>query len=119
MGTEPVSTQELEASQHFLVDSMPIRWESVESLALQLSQLHVLQLPDNHYDVVREKMRWLTINEVSSVAHGIYRRDRAVVVVAGDPKVIARDLTQFGPVTVVDPSNGFRLRDQFPSRSTQ
>ena len=112
LGTGPISNNELEAAEHFLVDGMPTRWEQVQSLAAQLAQLRVLGLPLDHYDVIREKIHLATAEDVSSVAQRLYSRDRAVLVIAGDGNAIAAGLTRFGPVSRVDPSQNFRLRDQ-------
>ena len=107
-----VSPDELDAAQHFLVDSMPIRWEQVQSLASQLTQLRTLGLPLDHYDFIRDKIANTTVDEVNRVARKLYRRDSAVIVVAGDANVVATGLTKYGPVTRVDPSQNFRLREQ-------
>jgi zinc protease len=108
----PFLPEELETAEHFLVDGMPIRWEQVQSLASQLTQIRVLGLSIDHYDIFREKIRLATADDVSRVAKGLYRRDRAVVVVAGDGNAIASALTKFGPVSRVDPSQNFRIREQ-------
>lgn len=113
------SPEELTTAEHFLVDGMPIRWEQVQSLASQLTQIRVLGLTIDHYDVIREKIRLATVDDLSRVAKGLYRRDRAVVVVAGDGNAIASALTKFGPVSRVDPSQNFRIRDQLAPSVTQ
>jgi zinc protease len=112
MGEGQISPEELAAAENFLVDSMPIRWEQVQSLSAQFTQLRIQGLPLDHYDVFREKVHQATAADVSRVAKNLYRRQRSVLVIAGDGNQIAKELTQYGPVTRVDPSQNFRLRDQ-------
>ena len=112
MGAGQISPSELETAENFLVDSMPIRWEQVQSLSAQFTQLRILGLPLDHYDVFRDKVHQATADDVSRVAKRLYRRQRSVIVVAGDGNLIANELTQYGAVTRVDPSQNFRLRDQ-------
>lgn len=107
-----IAPEELDTAQHFLVDSMPIRWEQVQSLAAQLTQLRVLGLSSDHYDIFRQRIRSSTADDVSRVAKQLYRRDRSIVVIAGDWKNIAAGLIKYGRVTRVDPEQDFRLRDQ-------
>ena len=107
-----ISQAELEDAQHFLVDSMPIRWEQVQSLAMQLTQLRILGLPLDYYDIVRSRIARATLEGVSQAAMKLYRRERSIVVIAGDANAIAASLTKYGPVTRVDPSENFRLREQ-------
>ncbi len=112
LGKGIVTPNELEDAQHFLIDSMPIRWEQVQSLAWQLSQLRTLQLPLDYYDSVRDRIGKASLESVARVAAKFYHRGRAIIVIAGDGNAIAKSLTQFGPVTRVDPSQNFRLREQ-------
>jgi len=112
LGRGTITANELEDAQHFLIDSMPIRWEQVQSLAWQLTQLRTLQLPLDYYNVVRHRIGLATLDSVTRVAAKLYHRERAVIVIAGDGNSIASSLTKYGPVTRVDPSQNFRLRDQ-------
>ncbi len=114
MGKGSVTSDELETAQHFLIDSMPIRWEQVQSLASQLTQLRSLGLPLDHYDYIRDRIASTTLDDINGVARNLYYREHSVLVVAGDASVIASGLTKYGPVTRVDPSRSFRLLDQWP-----
>lgn len=116
MGKGTVLPEELEDAQHYLVDSMPIRWEQVQSLASQLTQLRTSSLPLDHYDVLRDVIAKALVGDVNHLATTLYRREKAVVVIAGDADAITASLTKFGPVTRVDPSDNFRLRDQLAAR---
>ena len=114
MAQGSVTSDELETAQHFLIDSMPIRWEQVQSLASQLTQLRTLGLPLDHYDSLRDKIAKTTLDDINGAARKLYHRENTIIVVAGDASSIARGLTKYGPVTRVDPSRSFRLLDQWP-----
>jgi zinc protease len=115
MGSGSILPDELDAARHYLVDSMPTRWEQVQSLAAQLTQLRVLGLPSDHYDAIRRRIGLSSIEWVSRAAREFYRRERSIVVIAGDGDAIASSLTKYGPVTRVDPAQEFRFKDQFAS----
>jgi zinc protease len=114
MGQGSVSPEELATAQHYLIDSMPIRWEQVQSLASQLVQLRTLELPLDHFDTFRNEIAAENLDDLARTASKLYRREQSVVVIAGDAKSILPTLTKFGPVTRVDPSQNFRLREQLP-----
>jgi len=117
LGKGTIAQNELEDAQHFLIDSMPIRWENVQSLAWQLTQLRTLQLPLDYYDVVRKEISNVSLDDVMRVARRLYQRERAVLVVAGDGQAIAPSLSEYGRVTRVDPSRNFRPHVQIaPTR---
>ena len=112
LGKSTISASELVDAQHFLIGSMPIRWEQVQSLAMQLAQLRVMDLPLDYYDVLRKRIANATLNDVSRVAAKFFRRERSIVVVAGDANAIGASLLKYGHVTRVEPTQNFRLRDQ-------
>jgi len=59
-------------------------------------------------------VRELSPEAVRRVASRYYRRDAAVVVVAGDAAEVAKPLTRFAAVQVLDPQRGFVVRQTFP-----
>ena len=119
MAEGQIAPDELEAAENFLVDSMPIRWEQVQSLSAQFTQLRILGLPSDYYDVFRERVHQATADDVARVAKKLYRRESSVIVIAGDGNKIANELTQYGAVTRVNPSQNFRLRDQLAPKTSR
>jgi zinc protease len=119
MGSGQIDQGELELAQRFLVDSMPIRWEQVQTLAAQLAQLRILALPNDYYDAFRDQLMHASVANIAEFTASLYRRDRAVMVLAGDSKVVAPELTKYATVSIVEPSQGFRLRGQLPRTAGQ
>jgi zinc protease len=119
MGSGQIEQEELDLAQHFLVDSMPIRWEQVQTLAAQLAQLRILALPNDYYDVFRDLVTRASAANVADFTASHYRRDRAVMVLAGDSKVVAPELTKYATVSIVEPSRNFRLSGQLPRTAGQ
>jgi zinc protease len=114
LGNGQVSTEEIQIAEHFLVDSMPARWEQVQSLASQLAQLRIQSLPNDYYDALRESIARASTDEAARFTSKVFRREQSVLVVAGDSRVIAPTLTKYAAVSVVSPSQGFRLTSQLP-----
>ncbi len=113
---EPVTELELQAAQRAIVDGMPAQWETVEGLSGQWLALRNLGLSDAHYDEFRDAVGRATPESVQHVGALHYRRDRAAVVVAGDAELIAKDLTRFGAVQILDPEKDFAIRKRLPAR---
>jgi zinc protease len=118
LGTGEFSSNELETAEHFLVDSMPARWEQVQSLAAQLAQLRIHSLPNDYYDNFRNSIGQTSSSDLVNWAHKVFQRHRAVLVLAGDSKVVAPTLTKFAPVSIVNPAQGFRITSQFQRTPT-
>jgi predicted Zn-dependent peptidase len=93
---------------------MPTRWEQVQSLASQLAQLRIHSLANDYYNTFREGIARTSSENVANWAHRLLRRDRAVLVLAGDSKVVAPTLTKYAQVNVVSPTQGFRITNQLP-----
>jgi predicted Zn-dependent peptidase len=114
LSTGQFTSDEIETAEHFLVDSMPTRWEQVQSLASQLAQLRIHSLANDYYNTFREGIARTSSENVANWAHRLLRRDRAVLVLAGDSKVVAPTLTKYAQVNVVSPTQGFRITNQLP-----
>jgi predicted Zn-dependent peptidase len=106
---------ELTSAIRFLKDGFVFRLETVGSVADLTSQLYVLGLPDDYYDVFRKSLGELNLPTVSAVATRVYQKT-PVVVVAGDGATLGPTLAKFGPVTVLDPEHGFSLKKSYPAK---
>ena len=113
------SPNEIERAQHFLVDSMPIRWEQVQTLGSQLTQLRVLALPNDYYDTYRDQVMRSSADDIARFTAGHYAREHSVMVIAGDSNKVAPELTKYATVSIVDPSQGFRVRSQLKRTAGQ
>jgi len=115
-GSGPVGAEELETARRYLIDGMPARWETVEGLADQWLTVFELGLGDDYYDTLRADIARSTPASVEAAASKYYRLDRSVVVVAGDARSVAQDLATHGPVDVLSPEQGFRIRQHLDAR---
>jgi zinc protease len=107
--TGQLSPGELETAQNYLVHGMPMRWETVGSLAQQLALLRTLGLSERHFDELRDEIAE-TSPQSLALAREFYARSRAVVVVAGDAALVQDDLRALGPVEILDPNTEFTIQ---------
>jgi predicted Zn-dependent peptidase len=115
MSTSAPSNEELERAAHFLSDSFAFKMETAGAIADLTSRLLVLGLPDESYDEYRHAVRNLDAETVARTASHGYRQGSLVVVVAGDAQVVAKSLTRFGAVEVLDPEHDFAIEKSLPS----
>lgn len=104
---------ELGSAVRFMTDSFLFRLETVGSVADLTTQLYVLGLPDDYFDGYRKALGELALPHVSNVASRVYQKT-PVIVVAGDASTLGAPLAKFGPVTVLDPEQGFSLKKSYP-----
>lgn len=107
MGQTPPTAAEMQTSSQYLSDSFLIQLETLGTVAELTSHLAVLGLSDDYFDRYREQVRSLDAATVQQVAARYFVSGRAIVVVAGDAERIAKPLSRFGQVNVVDPEKGF------------
>jgi predicted Zn-dependent peptidase len=110
MNQSPGSNDELDCAKNYVIRGMPARWETVESLAQQLIILRTFELSDRYFDDLRESVERLSLESLRETAAMYYRKNRAVVVVAGDANNVAESLRQFGPIQVLDPEREFSIK---------
>lgn len=116
MRTAPGDEAELDMAKNYLVFGMPAAWETVDSLAKQLILLRTLRQSDRHFDELRDAVARLTPGALRAPAARFYRKDHAVIVVAGDANAIAESLRQFGPVQVLDPEREFSIKRKLDAK---
>jgi predicted Zn-dependent peptidase len=114
MSTTAPANEELDRAARFLSDSFAFKMETAGAIADLTSRLLVLGLPDETYDDYRRAVRDLGVEAVARSASHAYRQGSLVVVVAGDAQVVAKSLTRFGPVEVLDPEHGFTVQKTLP-----
>jgi predicted Zn-dependent peptidase len=113
IGASAPSAEEVERATRFLSDSFLFKMETAAALSELTARLVVLGLPDDTYDEYRRAVRELTPEKIAAVAAGYYKKNGAVVVVAGDAATIAKPLTRVAAVKVVDPET-FTIRQTLP-----
>ena len=98
-----VTGEELEQARSYRAGVFPINFASPMAVAAGLGDLVVHDLPDDHFDRLRQRVLDVTRDEVNSAAAARVRPDALVAVVVGDAQRIVSDLeaVDVGPVHVV------------------
>ena len=119
IGSQPITTPEVESARRLLSDIFAIRMETVGSVADMLVTQRELGLPDGYWDAYRAEVRGTDAARASAEAAKIFGASggaprSSLVIVSGDADVIAAPLSHFGDVSVVDPEQGFRETRSLP-----
>ena len=114
LGKAAATPEEMEIATKYLSDVFLVGVDTVAAIAGMTSDLAVLGLPNDYYDAYRSEVRAVTPERAFEVARPLFVRDRAVVVVAGDAERLAKPLTHFAPVEVIDPDKGFVTKSTLP-----
>lgn len=104
LGKKPISEDELVQAQKNETLSLPGSWETEAAVAASLGQIVEFGLPDNYFVTYPEKVRSLSLADVSRAAQEVLHPDQVVWVVVGDRSKIEpglRDLG-WGPIQFLD-----------------
>jgi predicted Zn-dependent peptidase len=115
IGTGTPTQEEVERATRFLSDSFLFKMETAGALADLTARLVVLGLADEAYDEYRRAVRDLAPESIAAVASRYYKKNGAIVVVAGDAAVVAKPLTRIAAVKVIDPEK-FTIRETLPKK---
>lgn len=102
LGEEPVPDAELEEAISYLAGSFPLRMETADQVAGQLSGPLLLGLPLEDVTEYPEKVRAITREDVQRVAREYMRPDRVAIVVVGDAAALHERLAAIAPVRLLD-----------------
>ncbi|MEZ4307428.1 MAG: pitrilysin family protein [Polyangiaceae bacterium] len=111
MGSDEPTPAEVAVATRFLADVTAIRLETVGALANELIQDRVLGLPDDAAARFRREVHDVKGPNVLRSMASYLVRHRAALVVSGDAKIVGPLLRTFGDVRVVDPENGFTVKE--------
>ena len=67
----------------------------------------IFGLPDGYWDQYREDISNVRSQDVLSLSSSLMDPSSAIIVVAGDAKVISHPLRVFGNVSILDPTKDF------------
>ncbi|HEX9611163.1 MAG TPA: pitrilysin family protein [Gemmatimonadales bacterium] len=81
---ERVPAEELERAKNFVALRFPERFETVSSVARQLGELYVYDLPADYYDQYTRRILAVTAADVQRVARQYVDPERVTVVLVGD-----------------------------------
>ena len=91
-----VGADELSLATAYLEGVFPIRYETTEAVAGALANVAIFDLPADHYDSYRARVRALSADEVWRVAREHLRPGATQVVVVGDPAKVTAPLAALG-----------------------
>jgi predicted Zn-dependent peptidase len=98
-----VQPDELDQARSYRAGVFPISFAGAGAVAAGLADLVTHDLPDDHFDRLRQRVLDVTVDEVNDAAAQRLRPDQLVCVVVGDASAVASELeaTGLGPVEVV------------------
>jgi zinc protease len=96
---------EVEQSRDYLAGIFPLRMETTAQLAARMAELIIFDLPDDHHQTWRERVRAVTRDQVEEAVARYLRPEQACVVVVGDVDRIREPVEALGlgPVEVREP----------------
>jgi len=119
IGSAPPTDAEVGMASRYLSDSFLFRTETLGAVADLTVKLAVLGLPDDYFDDYRRAVRKLDNATVYEAAQHWFSLKNPVIVVAGDAKRIAKPLSHFAKVTIIDPEHDFQPGQQLPKDENQ
>lgn len=101
---EPIGAEELSLATSYLDGVFPIRYETTAAIATALTGMVVYGLPEDYFDVYRDRVRGVTRDDVLRAAREHLHPEALQLLIVGDPAVVRPPLESlaFGPVTVYD-----------------
>jgi predicted Zn-dependent peptidase len=114
IASAPPTEAEVGMASRYLSDSFLFRTETLGAVADLTVKLAVLGLPDDYFDQYRAAVRKLDNASVYEAAQHWFSIKNPVIVVAGDAARIARPLSHFAKVTIIDPEHDFQPGKQLP-----
>ncbi len=96
LGPQPISTDELTKAQKSETLALPGSWETIDSVGDSICDIVKYQLPDNYYTTYPEKVRALTVSDLSKAAQEEVHPDQIVWVVVGDRAKIESGMRELG-----------------------
>ena len=106
-GQHPVSGEELTRTQNNQTLQLPGSWETIDAVSGAIGELVTFGLPDNYFKTYPEKVRALTIDEITAIAKKVLRPDQFIWIIVGDRSKIEKEIRSLaiGDINLID-SNG-------------
>lgn len=119
ISSAPPTNAEVGMASRYLSDSFLFRTETLGAVADLTVKLAVLGLPDDYFDVYRADVRKLDSASVFEASRKYFKIKTPILVVAGDAAVIAKPLSHFAKVVVIDPEHDFQPGQTLPFDASQ
>ncbi len=118
ISTGSIESAELASAGRYLSDIFAIRLENIGSIADMIAVEDTLGLRDGYWDAYRAAVREVTPERAAVAAKKLFGGTAQIIVVAGDASVIAKPLSHFGEVVIVDPEKEFATVSTLPADPT-
>jgi len=119
ISSAPPTDAEVGMASRSLSDSFLFRTETLGAVADLTAKLAILGLPDDYFDSYRAALRKLDNPKVYEAAQKYFKIKNPVLVVAGDAERIAKPLSHFAKVVIIDPEHDFQPGKTLPLDPTQ
>jgi predicted Zn-dependent peptidase len=119
IASAPPTDAEVGMASRSLSDAFLFRTETLGAVADLTVKLAILGLPDDYFDTYRAALRTLDNATVYEAAQKYFKIKNPVLVVAGDAERIAKPLSHFAKVVVIDPEHDFQPGKTLPLDPTQ
>ena len=96
LGPRPVTADELGTAQKNQTLSLPGQWETTGAVGGSLGEMVTFGLPDDYFTKYPNKVRALTVNDLTDAAKKAVHPDRLVWVVVGDRSKIESPIRELG-----------------------
>lgn len=96
LSARPITNEELLKAKDNQTLELPGSWETIRAVSSSISQIVRYGLPDDYYETYPQKVRILTIEDVSAAAKKVIHPDNFVWVVVGDRSKIEAGIRELG-----------------------
>lgn len=106
MADEGPTEAEVIAARDYAAGIFGLQLETAGQVATRVSQLVVYELPDDHFDRYRDRMRAVTVEAATEAARRHIRPQEAQIVLVGDADAVGDEVEALGlgPVEVTRPA---------------
>jgi zinc protease len=101
MHDHPITLQELETAQGYLIGHLALDFETSDGVASQTLELLVYNLPLDYWNRFPERLRALTPEEVWNAARQRLAPDSSIIVLVGALSGFEKELKKLGPVQFI------------------
>lgn len=96
LGPRPVNGEELATAQKNQTLSLPGQWETIGAVSGSLGEIVTFGLPENYFTTYPEKVRALTVSDMTTAAQKAVHPDQLAWVVVGDRSKIEKSVRELG-----------------------
>ncbi len=83
-GEKPATAEELAKVQNSQTLELPGSWETMDAVARSIGDIIQYGLPEDYFQTYPDKVRGLSLSDITSAAQGVIHADKLVWVVVGD-----------------------------------